>query len=69
MKVVTISLERLKNLGNYENEKVGMTIDLAEGDDPQEAIDWAREQVEQSLSITAASLTEDTRAVHDHSGN
>jgi hypothetical protein len=69
MRVVTISLERLKNLGNYENEKVGMTIDLAEGDDPQKAIDWARKQVEQSLDLDTDSLTEDTLAVHDHSGN
>lgn len=34
MKLLSIHYDRLVNLGNYENEKLGATAEVGEGDDP-----------------------------------
>lgn len=46
MKVKTVSYSKVFSLGNYENEKLGVEIEIAEGDDVQKAMQKAREFVE-----------------------
>lgn len=45
MKITSISLNRVYSLGNYENEKLGVTIELEEGDHIQQVFDRARDVV------------------------
>lgn len=46
MKVKTVSYSKVFSLGNYENEKLGVEIELQEGDDVQKAMQDARQFVE-----------------------
>ena len=46
MKVQTITYHKVFSLGNYENEKIGVEIEVHEGDDVQKAIQQARDFVE-----------------------
>lgn len=51
-RVTSVSYTRLKSMGNYENEKVGVTLELGEGDTPESAFTTAREVVNTQLKIT-----------------
>lgn len=42
----TVTYHKVFSLGNYENEKIGVEIELQPGDDPQIAIQQARNFVE-----------------------
>lgn len=46
MRVKTVTYSKVFSLGNYENEKLGVEFDIAEGDDVQSAMQKAREFVE-----------------------
>lgn len=46
MRVTTIHYERTFNLGNYESQKLGVTVELGEGDNPLEALTRAKNFVE-----------------------
>lgn len=46
MKVKTVSYSKVFSLGNYENEKLGVEVEVTEGDDVQKAMQKAREFVE-----------------------
>lgn len=46
MKVKTVSYSKVFSLGNYENEKLGVEFEIADGDDVQQAMQKAREFVE-----------------------
>lgn len=46
MKTQSIVYNKTFSLGNYENEKIGVTIEIQEGDDVNKAIQKAREFVE-----------------------
>jgi len=46
MKTKTVSYSKVFSLGNYENEKIGVEIEIQEGDDVQKAIQDARQFVE-----------------------
>lgn len=48
MEITTVSYHKTFNLGNYSNEKIGMDIKLAPGEDPLEAFAEAKKQVEKS---------------------
>lgn len=37
MKIKTISYQRVKNLGNYESERLEMSAELFDGEDPEDA--------------------------------
>ena len=37
MKIVTITYQAVKNLGNYESERLEASADLEEGEDPKDA--------------------------------
>lgn len=42
MKVNTVTYARLVNTGNYEHERIELSIDLEEGETPSEAVNRAR---------------------------
>lgn len=46
MKVKSVSYSKVFSLGNYENEKLGVEFEIADGDDVQKAMQKAREFVE-----------------------
>jgi len=56
MMVSEIRYDRTINLGNYENEKVGFTVSLREGDDHVEALDRAKEMVNHALGVVKEPL-------------
>ncbi|MEP7375551.1 MAG: hypothetical protein ABI675_19560 [Chitinophagaceae bacterium] len=48
MQIEKIAYHKTFNLGNYSNEKIGMDITLAPGEDPLDAFAEAKLQVEKS---------------------
>ena len=46
MKVNTVSYSKVFSLGNFENEKIGVEIELQEGDDVQAVMQQAKQYVE-----------------------
>lgn len=46
MKTKAIQYHKVFSLGNYENEKIGVEIEVQEGDDIQKVIQQARQFVE-----------------------
>lgn len=46
MKVKNVTYSKVFPLGGYSNEKLGVEIELGEGDDPQKAMQDARNYVE-----------------------
>ena len=53
--------ERCINLGNYENEKIGIRIELDEGDTVKGAVDAARKRVD---SFTATPQLQEERKTY-----
>ncbi len=49
MKITEVRYERIKNTGNYENEKLSVVVAINENDDPNEAVRRARKFVERHL--------------------
>ena len=49
MRPTLVRYEKLKNLGNYENEKVGVEVQVDDGESPKEAVERARKFVEKQL--------------------
>lgn len=52
MKYTTISYERVKNLGDYNSERMGAAAELEEGDDLKKALKATRKEIEIALGIT-----------------
>ena len=50
MNVKTISYGFTKNLGNYQSERLDMTIELESDDDPKEAFKDLKQLVQNSLN-------------------
>lgn len=46
MKTKNVTYSKVFSLGNYENEKIGVEIEIQDGDDVQKAIQEARKFVE-----------------------
>jgi hypothetical protein len=42
MKVKTLEYSKLKNLGDYENEKIGVVVELEDGESPVDALKRAK---------------------------
>lgn len=55
MKTTKISYSKVFSLGNYENEKLGVEIEIQEGDDVQKAIQQARQFVEYNHKLNGLS--------------
>lgn len=51
MNIKTITYQRVKNLGNYESERMEMTIELDDGDSVEIAIARIKSKVEEALGI------------------
>ena len=51
MKYKTITYQRVKNLGNYESERLELSVELDENDDEAVAIASIKSKVEQALGI------------------
>lgn len=49
MKYKEVRYQRVKNLGNYESERMELVAEVAEGDDIGSAIASLKERVERSL--------------------
>ena len=52
MKVKTIHYERLQSEVGYNHRKLGITIDLDEGDEPAQVVKHARAFVHRELGMT-----------------
>jgi|7_EtaG_2_1085326.scaffolds.fasta_scaffold69864_2 hypothetical protein len=64
MNVTRVTVERLKNLGNYENEKVGLTATLEDGEDCLEAAEELKVLVMKSLGVPASSSAREDLLAH-----
>lgn len=49
MKIITVEYRRLRNLGNYENETVGATAEVQDGETPEEALEKLKVFVAEQL--------------------
>lgn len=49
MKIVTVEYRRLRTFGNYQNESVGATAEVGEGETANRALQELRDWVEQQL--------------------
>lgn len=58
MKIREVSVSRVKNLGNYENEKVGMVAVLDEGEDPVQATRALEDRVRAALGQPSRAVEE-----------
>ena len=45
MKVTRVTVESLKNTGNYENEKIGLSATVEDGEDVQTVVDDLRGKI------------------------
>lgn len=59
MKIKTITYQRVKNLGNYESERLEASADLPEGEDFFAAFILLKHDVEVALGIMPDSSTPD----------
>lgn len=64
MKIREVSVSRVKNLGNYENEKVGMVATLEEGEDAHAATLALEDRVRAALGQPSR-VVEEARQVVD----
>jgi hypothetical protein len=51
MRITEIKYQRVKNLGNYETERVEMVAIVDENDDPKFVFEWLKMIVEQNLGL------------------
>ena len=51
MKFKTITYQRVKNLGNYESERLELSVELDKDDDVESAIALLKSKVKQALDI------------------
>jgi hypothetical protein len=67
MKVTVIRYEKLINLGNFSNHKIGVEVALDEGDTPSEALKRAKAFFEKSLEPDPDPYqAESARKIVDH---
>lgn len=52
MNIKTITYQRVKNLGNYESERMEMTIELDDDENVEMAIAALKDTVKKALNIT-----------------
>lgn len=53
MKAVTITYHRTINLGNYENERIEITLQVEEGETAQQVLDAAKRFVARQMAPPA----------------
>lgn len=52
MKAVTVTYQRVFNLGNYESERIEITLQVEEGETAQQVLDAAKRFVARQLPPT-----------------
>lgn len=58
MIIKTVHYSALLNLGNYNNERIGFTAQLEDGESPESAIDKLRSKVEEVGGVNAQEMYE-----------
>lgn len=56
MRITSVQYSRVYSLGNYENEKIGVEVEVPVEDDPQEALAEAKKFVEMNSKVFTNSL-------------
>lgn len=56
MIIKTVHYSALLNLGNYNNERIGFTAELEDGENPEAAIDKLRSKVKEVGGVNAEEL-------------
>ena len=51
MKIKTITYQRVKNLGNYESERIELSAELNDDDDVQKTINQLKNKAFEALNI------------------
>lgn len=51
VKYKTVSYKRIKNLGNYENEALEMSVELLENESPELAFELIKRKIEMALGL------------------
>lgn len=66
MKATKVIYEKTFNLGNYQNEVIGIEIELAEGEKASEAMDMAKRFVEAKHTAERDKELENARRIADN---
>lgn len=66
MKATKVIYEKTFNLGNYQNEVIGIEIEPAEGEKASEAMDMAKRFVEAKHTAERDKQIESARQIADH---
>lgn len=61
MKITTVEYSALINLGNYNNEKIGFTAQLQDGETPEQIVEVLRDKVKAVAGPEADRLYQDMR--------
>lgn len=69
MKASKVIYEKTFNLGNYQNEVIGIEIELAEGEKASEAMDMAKRFVEAKHTAERDKELESARHIAEHPDN
>lgn len=56
MKIITVEYSALVNLGNYNNEKIGFTAQLQDGETPEQVVEALRNKVKEIAGPEADEL-------------
>lgn len=56
MKIITVEYSALVNLGNYNNEKIGFTAQLQDGETPEQIVEALRDKVKEIAGPEADEL-------------
>jgi hypothetical protein len=57
MKALTITYQRVFNLGNYESERIEITLQIEEGETAQQVLDAARKFVARQVAPPKSGAT------------
>lgn len=65
MKITSVSYQAVRNLGNYESERLEATADVALGDDPIETVRQLRLFVHEQLDAPTSPMPTDHNPLFD----
>ena len=65
MKIISISYQAVKNLGNYESERLEVSADVEAEEDPKDAVTKLRQFVHEQISKTHSAKDPDYNPLFD----
>ena len=68
MKIQTINYQRVQGLPNYSNLKVGVVVEVEEGESPDEAFEKARVFVHAKIRLLSGEKLDQPRKEPDYHG-